>query len=197
MKNVAGTLSHPCYSVNSNVAILCTAIALTDSHNKLTFNMMWRLEFSRLNEGADFGVILLPQGGFDTAGNIHAKRPHLLDGFGNVLRRQTAGEKDRFAKLLRLDGQVPIEFFAGSPEQVGRISIQQPRVRPVFRQSLQRPGVPDAEGFHAHQPELRAEFRRLVPVKLQQIQATFANRTPDQLLGRIDEDSDAQGKWRQ
>ena len=86
-----------------------------------------------------------------------------------------------FPELLRLDGEVPVEFFARAAADFRRIRVEQPGVGRVFRQFCERSGVADAEGLHVHQAELRAEFRRLVAVKLKHAQPASGDGAPDLL----------------
>ena len=43
----------------------------------------------------------------------------------DIFRRQAAGEKNRFAEFLRLNRQIPVEFFAGAAKAALGIRIQQ------------------------------------------------------------------------
>jgi hypothetical protein len=144
-----------------------------------------------------FAWSFFPGARFHAAGNVHAKRPHLAHGGGDIFRRQSAGEKNRFAKFLRFDGQVPVEFFAGAAEVFGRAGVEQPGVGGVFRQLLQRFGVADAEGFHAHHAKLRAKFRRFVAVKLEQAQAAFRDGAENKFLRRVHKNANAHDERRQ
>ena len=57
-------------------------------------------------------MVLFARRGFHAARNVHAKRFHFAHGFGDVFRRQAAGEENWLAEFLRLHRPVPVQFFA-------------------------------------------------------------------------------------
>src|SRR5208282_2504400 len=133
LSGVNGVLVSPgCISLGTEIFIASKNVACNLSEHapegtqKLLFRagmagfspatrLFWLLRgggFGGVDERAHLRGILFPRRNFHAARNVHAKGPHFANGFSHVLRCQSAGKEDRFAEFLRLDSQVPVEFFS-------------------------------------------------------------------------------------
>src|SRR5438552_4158897 len=69
-------------------------------------------------------AVLLPRRGLHAAGDIDAVGGDARDAFGDVLRRQSAGDDDGLAELFCSAGELPGEALARSAEHAGDVSVE-------------------------------------------------------------------------
>lgn len=135
-------------------------------------------------------MVLYSGRSLDTTRHVHAEWADFEDGAGDIFGIQTASQKDRLAKFLGFDRQVPIEFLAAATECRRRKRVEQVGIGDELRDFRQGFAAMDTKSFHAHQTEMGAKGGRLVTVKLQQGQPTLPDGAEYGFLRSIHENTD-------
>src|SRR5207249_5588013 len=130
-------------------------------------------------EGADLTGVLFSRSGFDAAGDIQSVGAHVAHRLGGVFRREAAGQQYPATALDGDDGEIPVESHPGAAVLVWQVAVEQPGLRRVGTEGLQRLHVLEAKAFDDFQSELAAKLRRLLSVKLQRVQATIPDGASD------------------